>query len=176
MRRQKALLPWQGMTLIDYQLTQLSTIDDVRQIIVVTGHEPERIREHATAYERVACVHNADYGSGKVSSIKAGLSAVRSDADAVVLLAVDQPRSADVIQRLLRAHFDSGGPITVPVHAGSRGHPVVFAASLLPELRGIAEETQGIRALLADARRVREVEFEGAGVLRDLNTPEDLTE
>ena len=45
MGRQKALLPWHGTTLIEYQVAQLATIDEVEQIIVVTGHEPGAISE-----------------------------------------------------------------------------------------------------------------------------------
>ena len=92
MGRQKALLPWEGTTLLEYQLAQLAAVDEIREIIVVTGHEPDRITEIASAAERTRVAHNAAYRTGKVSSIKAGLAAVSPDADAILLLAVDQPR------------------------------------------------------------------------------------
>src|SRR5687767_1576200 len=89
---QKALLPWEGGTLLEYQLAQLAGAADIGEIIVVTGHEPERITEIASAAPRARAVHNAAYQTGKVSSILTGLHALSTEADAILLLSVDQPR------------------------------------------------------------------------------------
>ena len=50
----------------------------------------------------------------------------------------------------------------------------VLDGALLTELREVDEATQGLRAVLArHAAEVREVPFDSATVLLDLNTPED---
>lgn len=175
MGRQKALLPWAGVTLIEFQVAQLSSIADVNEIIVVTGHEPERIAEIAAGYPRVEAVHNAGYRSGKVSSIKTGLAAVSPSADAILLLSVDQPRSAEIVQKVVRAHLEQDGEITVPARAGRRGHPIVFSVRLRGELAAIDEDSQGVRAvLLRHAADVIEVEMDDPAVNVDLNAPSDL--
>jgi molybdenum cofactor cytidylyltransferase len=175
MGRQKALLPWQGTTLIEYQLAQFAAIDELREIIIVTGHDPDRIMAIASAAPRARAVHNAAYRTGKVSSIKAGLAAIAPDAEAIMLLAVDQPRPAALLRAIVDAHFAPGGLITVPAHGGRRGHPVIFARSLLPVLRAITEETQGIRAVMrAHLRETHEVAVSDPAVHLDLNSPADM--
>ena len=177
MGTQKALLPWKGATLIEYELAQLASIDEVREIIVVTGHKPERITALVAASSRARSVQNDAYTSGKVSSIRAGMAAVEDGADAIMLCAVDQPRASSVLRRLTDGHIASDGLITLPSHGGHRGHPVIFNVTLRDELLAITEETQGIRAVLerhADAIHV--VELDDPAVLLDLNTPEDVEE
>jgi molybdenum cofactor cytidylyltransferase len=173
MKAPKALLEWQGRPLIRYQLEQLSGVPSVTQTIVVTGHDPEPIAEIA-AGAGAEVAHNAAYRSGKVSSIVAGLRAVSDVARAIIVLAVDQPRSAGVIRRIVDEHARSGRPIVVPAHGGRRGHPPVFAASLLPELLRIDEATQGLRGFMeAHAADITEVECD-ANVLSDLNVAADV--
>jgi CTP:molybdopterin cytidylyltransferase MocA len=172
MRVPKPLLEWLGTTLIEYQVRQLHDAG-VSDVIAVIGHGAADIRPLA---ERAGAraVLNEHYAEGRASSLRAGASAITGDCDAVIILSVDQPRPADVTRRLLAEH--SGG-ITVPVHSGRRGHPVVLSVGFLPELRKVTEEAQGLRAVIAqhDAE-VREVAFDSAVVLLDLNTPEDYEE
>ena len=172
----KALLPWQDSpSLLAYQLAQLAAVDDVSAIVLVSGHEAERIERVAAGAPKTRIARNDAYRTGKVSSILAGLQAAPEDATAVLLLAVDQPRPAALLRALVEAHRAAGARITVPAHLGHRGHPVIFDASLREELRAIDEATQGIRAVLRrHAAEVYEVPFEDAAVLLDLNTPEDV--
>jgi molybdenum cofactor cytidylyltransferase len=175
MGRQKALLPWEGATLLEYQLAQLSAMEQIGEIIVVTGHEPEHIREVASLSPRTITVHNQDYRAGKVGSILAGLRSVAAAADAVMVIAVDQPRAAEMLNRVIESHASSGRPITVPRYRGRRGHPPIFARELLPELFLMTEDTQGVRAILRrHAGEICEVDCD-ASVLVDLNRPDDVS-
>ena len=175
MGEQKALLPWRGATLIAYQLEQLLAVPEIAEIIVVTGHEPARIAEIARGYERTIVAHNAAYATGKVSSIKRGLEAVSDQADGVLLIAVDQPRPADVLRAILSAHVASRAAITAPIHGGRWGHPVVFARTLRDELARIEEATLGVRAVMErHAGEIKEITIDDPAVLLDLNTMEDV--
>jgi molybdenum cofactor cytidylyltransferase len=88
-----------------------------------------------------------------------------------MVLSVDQPRLASILRRLLREH---GGGITVPVHAGHRGHPVILGGSLLSEMLEVRDETLGLRAVIErHEAEVREIEFGSDEVLLDLNEPPD---
>ena len=169
----KALLPWQGQTLIAHQVAALAD-GGVDRIVVVLGHRNEELRAEIEGKPRAEWVLNPDYLQGKTTSIKAGLRTLTDrPPEALLLLNVDQPRSAETVGYLLRQHRSSGPLITIPTFGGKGGHPVVFDGALLDELLKITEETQGIREVV---RRHQEgtlrLEMESGEVLWDLNTPE----
>lgn len=169
----KALLPWQGRSLVVHQVTELADAG-VDRIVVVLGHRHEELVPQVQGARNVEWVLNPDYLQGKTTSIKAGLRVLEGPLpETLLLLNVDQPRSSDTVGYLLRQHRSSSFLITIPTHGGKGGHPVVFDGALLDELGRITEATQGIREVV---RRHQEgtnrIEMETAEVLWDLNTPE----
>ena len=157
MGRPKPLLPWRGVTLVEHQIGALFH-GGVAEVVVVLGHEADAVA--AQVANTPACsVLNPDYLQGKTTSIKAGLKAVSADADAILLLAVDQPRTASIVAEVVTAHVSGNALITSPRYQGHGGHPLIFAASLRDELARISEERQGIRevfqAHLGRSARVR---------------------
>ncbi len=164
----KPLLAWQGSTLIEYQISQLREAG-VADVIAVLGHRAQDILPLVTAAGARGII-NENYREGRASSLRTGADAVMG-AETIVIISVDQPRSAAVTRRLLAEHTSG---ITVASHRGRRGHPVILDGALLVELREVDETTQGLRAVLArHAPDVREIAFESAAVLLDLNTSED---
>jgi molybdenum cofactor cytidylyltransferase len=172
----KALLPWQGVYLLIYQVNALKDAG-VDKVVVVLGHQAERLRPIVESQEGVSLVFNSDYLQGKTTSIKAGVKAVKaSDPAALVVLNVDQPRRPETIHYLLQRHRAGHSLITIPTYQGKGGHPIVLAPSLLDELLGINEETQGIKAVTQRHKAATQrVEMESPEVLWDLNTPEQYT-
>ncbi len=169
----KALLAWGGSTLLEYQVAQLLA-SRCGEIVVVLGHDAERLEPLLPVAPLLRTVVNPDYRLGKTTSIRAGIAALSPRAEAALVLAVDQPRPAWLLDRLIDEHLRAGAPITVPTHAGHRGHPPVFSASLFPELMRLSEERQGLREVLSrHANAVHLVEVEGPLALVDLNRPED---
>ena len=173
----KALLPWQGDTLLGSQISSL-LLAGINQVVVVLGHKQERLLTLLEERDGVVPVFNPDYHAGKTTSIKAGIKAVLStrqaaDAQTLVLLNVDQPRTSETISTLLSRHESSDCLITIPVFQGKGGHPIILDNSLLPELLKIAETSQGIRAVVKKHKeRMQRVEMDTPEVLWDLNTPE----
>ena len=168
----KALLPWFGRTLVQFQVDALLQ-GGADQLIVVTGHRADEVAM-VVAERPVVLVHNPDYAGGRTTSIKAGLAHVDPRARAVLVLGVDQPRPARLVARVVRAHFERGALITTPGYQGKGGHPIVFDTRLLPELRAISEERQGLREVLNRHRDAMvRIEVRTPVVLLDLNTPED---
>ena len=178
----KALLDWQGRPLIIHQIAALREAG-ADEVIVVLGHRADelqaRIGANRDVYNlgRVRCVINEDYAQGKTTSIKTGLWALGPSADsdaAILMLNVDQPRSAGIIKRTLDAHHDADANlITIPTYRGKGGHPIVVSRSLYSELIAIDEKTQGMRAVTerhCDA--TQRVELGAAELLWDVNTPE----
>lgn len=170
----KALLPWQGTSLLTHQLNALKEAG-IQRIVVVLGHQAERLQPLLHGQEEVTWVVNPDYRQGKTTSIKAGLKALGPKMTATLLvLNVDQPRSPETIRSLLQQHHSASCLITIPTHQGKGGHPIVLDPSLLDELQAIDEETQGIRAVVQRHKDLTQrVEMPSPEVLWDLNTPEE---
>jgi molybdenum cofactor cytidylyltransferase len=169
----KALLPWNGMPLIEHQIAALQSAG-VDRVVVVLGHEAQMVKALLEGKEGVICVVNPDYMKGKTTSIKAGVKALGLDEPAaLVILNVDQPRTAGAIRHLLQQHRQGRSPITIPTYRGKGGHPLILDPSLLDELRSISEETLGLNAVVRrHQRESQRVEMDTPEVLLDLNTPE----
>ena len=170
----KALLPWQGTSLLKHQVGSLRS-GGVDQVVVVLGHRSDELKVELAGAEGVTWQLNPDYLQGKTTSIKAGLRALGTEQpEFLLILNVDQPRSEDVVRSLLEEHRSHGNLITIPTYNGKGGHPIILSPSLLDELREIDEETLGIKAVVQrHLDSVRRVEMDSPEVLWDLNTPEE---
>ena len=172
MGRPKPLLPWQGKTLVEAQVESLLA-GGVDEVFVVTGKSD---RETAPVLEKLSHthrVHNPDYMDGKTTSVRAGIAALPDSTTSILLLAVDQPRPAWVIKRVIESHRASGAPLTSPRYHGHGGHPLMFDASLRDELAAITEERQGIREVFQRHEdQMNAVEFDNEIIRLDMNTPE----
>jgi CTP:molybdopterin cytidylyltransferase MocA len=165
----KPLLDWGGETLIEYQARQLREAG-ADPIIVVLGYRADEVAPLITD----RAVVNATFAEGRATSVRAGAAELPADAAAVVVLSVDEPRPSYVLRRLIDQHAAQGALITLPTHEGVRGHPPVFDASLIPELRGVDDETEGMRAIVArHEAEVFELEFDSPVVVTGMNTPEE---
>ena len=172
MGRPKPLLPWHGATLLEHQIKCLVNGGAV-EVVVVLGHKADSIAPYVKG-PRVRYVRNPGYRHGKITSIRAGLETVDPEAQGLLLLAVDQPRTSEIISKVVRAHIDADALITSPRYQGHGGHPLIFSSSLKEELLGITEENQGIRELFqAHRKEVNEVEMDDPMLRLDLNTLED---
>jgi molybdenum cofactor cytidylyltransferase len=91
----------------------------------------------------------------------------------IVALA-DMPFIAPGSIRRVAAALRDGADLAVPQYRGASGHPVGFAASYRDALAGLTGDA-GARALLKrDHARIRVVEVDDPGILRDIDTPADL--
>jgi molybdenum cofactor cytidylyltransferase len=183
MGRLKAPLPWpfqygEGTTLLAHQITALKAAG-VDRVVVVLGYQAERLRPVVEALQQVGLsgvswATNPHYRQGKTTSIQAGLAALASEpCDALLILNVDQPRTADTLRHLLAQHLLGGCRITIPTYQGKGGHPIILDAALRDEMGEMDEVTQGLRAVVQRHREsVRRVAVDTAEVLWDLNTPE----
>jgi molybdenum cofactor cytidylyltransferase len=141
-------------------------------VFVVVGREAEAVRE-ALAGLPVEIVQNPEFERGLSTSIRRGMAALPAEVEAVVILLADQPLpSPVVVTRLAEAFRTSERPIVVPLYAGERGNPVLFGASMFPELLRLTGDS-GARGLIAsDPARVEPVPFDFPPP-PDIDTPED---
>ena len=173
----KALLPWQGTTLLAYQASTLQRVG-LNPVLVVLGHRAEELKPHLPSDAGVRHILNPDYLQGKTTSLKAGLGALdRSETDAVLVLNVDQPRSPRTLEFILGEHRESTHLITIPTHRGKGGHPIILSLELWDEIMGVSEEDQGLKGVVRRHRKdTQMVEMGNAEVLMDLNSEKDYRE
>jgi molybdenum cofactor cytidylyltransferase len=168
----KGLLEWRGTTLLEYQMNSLLQ-GGCDKVVVVTGKYDAEMAPLLKDRPGIIRAYNPKYLEGKTTSIKAGVWELPDDIHSIVLLAVDQPRPAWVIEKVLRLHTDFSADVTSPGFDGHGGHPLVFDAQLRSDLMNITEEDQGVRAIFLkpdlDHHRVK---FDSAIVRLDINTPE----
>ncbi len=167
----KPLLSWHGVTLVEYQVSCLFEAG-VSEVIVVLGHSADEVVPYLKK-SGARHVINPHYRVGKTTSIKAGLSCVSCNADAVLYLAVDQPRTKEIISQVIAAHTSSKALITSPRYDGHGGHPLIFSTALRAELEQISEERRGIREVFqAHLDDVHYLPIDDPMIRLDLNTPQ----
>ena len=169
----KSTLDWFGKPLVAAQVESLLQ-GGVDSIIVVIGATVSPLEHLLGSMQFVELVENRDFKTGKASSVRAGAMALDDRCDNVMLLAVDQPRPAWVIGRVLSCHDKANALITSPRYEGHGGHPLVFSASLRSELENVTDELEGVRAIMSrHAHAVNNIKFTSPIVRIDLNTPEE---
>lgn len=147
----------------------------VRPVVVVTGHEAERIGG-ALAGTDVRLVHNPAYRDGLSGSMRAGLAALPESAEAAVVCLGDMPLVAARHVEKLVAAFDpaEGRDICVPVFEGKRGNPVLFSRRFFAEMAAIRGDV-GARHLIGEYEEyVCEVAMDDRAVLLDVDSPQAL--
>ncbi|WP_270936404.1 molybdopterin-binding/glycosyltransferase family 2 protein [Falsiroseomonas oryzae] len=146
-----------------------------RPVIVVTGHERERVEE-ALAGRAVLFAHAEDYAEGLSASLKAGLKAVPPEAEGMLVCLGDMPLvSGEMLDRLMGA-FDpeEGRAIVQPTFRGKQGNPMLWSREFLPAMLALSGDV-GARHLAAQhAERLVEVEMADDAVLRDFDTTDAL--
>ena len=146
-----------------------------RPVIVVTGHERERVEE-ALAGRPVLFAHAEDYAEGLSASLKAGLRAVPPEAEGILVCLGDMPLVAGpTLDRLIGA-FDpeEGRAVVQPTFRGKQGNPMLWSREFLEEMLAISGDI-GARHLAAKhADRLVEVEMADDAVLRDFDTTDAL--
>jgi len=143
------------------------------ELVVVIG-EPHQAASLAEARRLgLATVVNPDPGRGMASSVAVGFAHALDHfaAAAALLWPVDHP---DVTAATLAALAAAPGAIAVPTCRGRGGHPTRFARPVWPELAACAGLADGARGVVrANPARVVRVEVDDAGVVADVDTPED---
>jgi CTP:molybdopterin cytidylyltransferase MocA len=141
---------------------------------IVLGAQADRVIEIADLGDAIV-VNNPDWESGIGSSLRAGLAALPTAADAVVVVLVDQPLiGAEAIRRVIQAHL-AGAAIAVATYGGQFGHPVLLSRPTWTGVAQLAQGDTGARAYLrSHPELVIEVACDETGSPADVDTPGDL--
>lgn len=107
-------------------------------------------------------------------SLAAGVRATPIDAAGWVVALADMPWiEPDTIRRVARS-VRRGALLVAPRYQGQRGHPVGFAAELRAELSALSGDIGARDILRRYSGRLLEMDIDDAGVVRDVDTRQDL--
>jgi CTP:molybdopterin cytidylyltransferase MocA len=183
MGRPKALLPVPTNEITPGKITFLDHLMTVARhprigaTRVVLGASAEKIRS-AVSLDSSVVVINPNWEQGQLTSIHAALSSLPAGSvDGMMLFLVDHPLiSQKLVATLVEAFYAHQSPIVLPTFRGRRGHPVIFAARLFPELLAAPAETGARAVVWAHAAEVLQVPTEEKGVILNLNDPRALAQ
>ncbi|OAN45475.1 4-diphosphocytidyl-2C-methyl-D-erythritol kinase [Chloroflexus islandicus] len=172
MGQPKQLLDWQGRPLVAHIAAE-ALASQLAGLTVVVGAAEAQVRA-ALRDLPVQIVTNPAYAEGLGSSLGAGLRALPADADAAMVVLVDQPLvTARLMNELIDAYRTAPATLAlVPVYRGQRGNPVIVAAALFAELQTLRGDT-GARAVFNRyAGQIIWYETNDPAVVTDADTPE----
>jgi len=141
------------------------------------GHSASAARneQSATAMSlpsKIICVINPRPEDGMLSSIRCGLDALGDPRMHLMLCLVDHPGVQVATYRTLAAHA-TADTIIVPTHAGRRGHPTIFGADFMEELRHGACPDGARSVVRTHPDALRQIAVDDPCVLTDIDTPAD---
>jgi molybdenum cofactor cytidylyltransferase len=172
MGRPKLLLPFGQSTLVGSVVAALRG-GGVEEIVLVMAPGDRDLQAWA-GEAGVAVAVNPDPDRGMLSSIQEGIAALGT-ADVLLLVTpADLPHlRPETVALLVQRMRETGAPLGLPVHHGKRGHPLAIAPALIPEI-GTLDREVGLRQLRdRHEAELLEVEVGDAGVVEDVDTPED---
>jgi molybdenum cofactor cytidylyltransferase len=168
----KALLLYNDRTFLEH-LLEITRHPKICSQIIVLGAGAEAISQRVGLNPEQVVV-NPDWQNGQLSSIKAAVKSIGSKpTDGVLLCLVDHPLiTYSLVHELVETFHRTGKAIVVPTFHGKRGHPVIFASKLFPELLEAPEETGARSVVWKHASEVHEVPTGEEGIVLNLNDPE----
>jgi molybdenum cofactor cytidylyltransferase len=175
MGQPKALLtcPPAGRTFVT-QIIHVLREGGIHTIAVIGRvHDRDLRREVAAAVPPASYVENPSPELGQLSSVLAGVAfAEAKGAAGMLVLPVDMPLiRPETVKAAVDAFGTTAEPVLRATYHGRHGHPVIFRADVFPALRN-ADPEMGARAVLRqDPSRVRDLEVDDPGVLRDFDWP-----
>jgi molybdenum cofactor cytidylyltransferase len=165
----KQLLPWGDGTLLEHAIRQAEAVEELDPIVVVLPPgdlvpDPRHRRAHLVRRQE---------SDGCSASLRTGLAALPNDIAALAVLPADQPGlTSDLIQPAIQTWQRHRPTALGTRYHGTPGHPLLFAAALLPTLRRL----HGDKALW-DLVQTLGPEVEWMDVAHpfpaDIDTPED---
>jgi len=158
------------------RVAQAAVASRARPVIVVVGHESERV---AKALEGLPLqiVFNEAFASGMASSLKAGIAAAPPDAAGALILLGDMPLvTARLHDAVIAGFAQSPGTLAaLPTFNGRRGNPVLLSREFFAAAKRLSGD-EGARGLLASLPEgaVAEVAVNDEAAIIDIDTPQAM--
>ena len=144
-------------------------------VIVVLGHEADRIRAGLTRQSEAVFAVNHDWARGQLSSLQTGLGSVPADAAGIMFTPVDYPMlRPETVARLAEEFGRQAGSsvLVIPRFQGKSGHPVCLGCEIVPEFLNLPEGAQARDVIHRHTDRTCYVDLDDPGILCDIDDPE----
>ena len=172
MGQPKALLKWKNKTFLENICHNLSDAGTEEIVIVTSVSIDKKCRLITTKNVDIIKVINPHPEQGMLSSFRCGLRALKSSGRNVMLCLTDHPMVEVETYRTLFSAAKKN-KIIIPKYKKRRGHPIIFGSDFIPELLE-KDCPEGARTIVrAHPEAVEEILVEDAGILLDIDTPED---
>ena len=175
-KQNKLLLPIGGEALL-VKLVASVCASDVGQVLVVIGHEAEKIRRELNEFP-LNFVYNPNFSEGMTTSIKYGVKVVSHECDGLLICLGDMPFiNTSEINKLIHAYVKNRikgeGLIVVPVFKRQRGNPVLFSIEFRNDILEHKKESGCKEVIMKNSDSVMEIEMDDEKMLLDVDTMED---
>lgn len=168
----KALLPWKGVPLIQYQIEQM-TLANIDEIIVVLGYQAKELKQ-TISMQKVKIVENEAFEQGKSSSIRKGVASIQGETQGIYICAVDQPVPSEILVKMRKHLKEINAAAVIPTFDKKRGHPILFHGTLKNDLMLVHEETMGLRNIIKKFHnQIAFLEINDSSILLNFNRPEE---
>jgi molybdenum cofactor cytidylyltransferase len=166
-----------GVSVAERSLGSLAASTDA---VVVVARSPESrfaqfaaSRSHLVVFPELSEATQAGMGL----SLACGASSVMrqfAGVTTIVIALADMPWVSPATVVTLVTHSQTLDAIVQPVYQGEKGHPVVFPVRYLDELAACSADVGAKNILRAHAANVRVIGVADAGVIRDVDVPQDI--
>ncbi|MEE8349011.1 MAG: nucleotidyltransferase family protein [Acidobacteriota bacterium] len=177
MKTSKPLLDFGGKPLL-FRLLEECRRSTVNEIVVVLGHEREKIEEKVDL-SGVRVVVNDQYRQGQTGSFQCALRSLNPETRAFLNLPVDHPLvTRREIDALVQAYGKrpSEARIFIPEFEGQPGRPVLFDREVAPEILALKAENPVNGVIRKYERAAFRVPVNNPYIMKDMDTPEDYQE
>lgn len=169
----KQLLPFRGTVMVGWVVDQAQRAAGLDEVVVVLGRAADEVRERVN-FGTARVVENPVFGEGCSSSYRAGISALNAESAAIMIVLGDLPGvTPEIIDRLAEAWREQDAPIALCSYQGRKGHPMIFARSMFPQLVDLHGDKAAWKLVDANETLVQEVNFDFP-YPDDINTPADF--
>ncbi len=170
----KALALVHDRTLIE-RLQELLLATQLHEVVIVLGHDAERIKPFLFKHKQIKVVYNKDYKFGQTSSFKCGLKQVSPEATGILLFPIDYPLIKNETVQVLISIFERKKPLAlIPTYQEQKGHPPIFNASLKNEFLAL-KDAEGVNTVIyRHADDVDLMPVDDPGVLKSFNTKKEF--
>jgi molybdenum cofactor cytidylyltransferase len=175
-QRNKLLLPL-GSRPVLVHVIEAALTSQAQAVLVVLGHQAVQVRASIAAYTNhpaLTLVDNPDYQEGMSTSLRVGIQAgltTTPPCSAALVLLGDQPLiTSQSIDALIQCKQATGKRIVAPLYNGKRGNPVLFDASLFPELLEVTGDEGGRRIIERYQHELATVELDAVSASYDVDT------
>jgi len=170
----KQLLSFKESTLIRQRVTTVNAaFGNEVDLVVVTGARRKEVMAELKGLSFTEA-NNEEFDKGMSTSIKAGLDLVSKQADAVLILLVDQPfvseKHLTEIKDKWLANHDK---VVAAAYSGILGVPVIFPAQYFKRLQELQGD-QGARKILSGLSPSEVLSYPLPEASIDIDTLEDL--